>query len=130
MNRMVREVLSRDFATCHLDTSFLFAARLVEANDKRFVTVLDEEGNACGVITEQILLRSHQGEIDQKTAEDIMATPVLQVSADALMSEAEAIMQIRKVQHLVVVHAAPLQAQRPIGLISAVDVIREWLIEE
>ena len=103
-------------------------ARLVEASDRKFVTVLDEEGAACGVITEQILLAAHQGEIDEKTAETIMEGPVLQVSADALMSEAEAIMQVRKVQHLVVVHGVPLSRHRPIGLISAVDVIREWLI--
>ncbi len=127
MNRVVRDVLIRDFATCHLSTAFMDIARLVEASDRKFVTVLDEEGAACGVVTEEILVAAHHGSIDEKTAEDIMEGPVLQVSADALMSEAEAMMQVKKVQHLVVVHGAPLSRHRPVGLISAVDVIREWL---
>jgi CBS domain-containing protein len=118
----VRDVMTRDVATCSPDASLTEAARVMWVRDCGFVPVTEgESGPLCGVVTDRdVCMAAYtQGktlsEIPVRTA---MATHVATVREEESLSRAHALMRERHVRRLPVVDAD----RRVVGVLSLNDV--------
>jgi len=121
-NLLVRDLMHRGVVTCDVETPVSEIAQTMAENDVHCVVVVDEVGEACGVISDLGLLKAYGKNVDRVTAEDILGGGPIIVNPNALVSEAVAIMQEKHIHHLVIMSEPPLH--RPVGVLAASDVIK------
>jgi CBS domain-containing protein len=104
------------------------AAGMLESRKISGLPVLDESGSLVGVLSQTDLVRA---KADPRLSADwrglavgaVMSKPALTIGTAASISEAARVMDERRVHRLVVTDAA----SKPIGIISASDLVRSWL---
>lgn len=100
---------------------------IIEMTKKRLgaTTVVDEQNNLLGIITDGDLRRmlEKNGDIERKSAKDIMTTSPKTISADALAVEALDLMRKKEITQLIVV-----DKEKYSGIIHLHDLIREGII--
>jgi CBS domain-containing protein len=113
---------------CRPDTPVDEVAETMDAKDISALVVVDETGDAVGVISRTDLVNARFIQPYLKhwrgmSAEHLMSKPVISVSPDTRIKEAVAVLQERRIHRLVVVeqHAGHL---RPIGILSVTDLAR------
>ena len=121
--KIVRDVMHRGVVTVDLDTSVPDVVKTMVDNSVHTVVVVDEGAQACGVITKVDVLKFYGKDLEKLTAEDIMTPKIISISAEALVSEAVGMMQVKKVHQLIIVKDEAAQRRRPIGIISVSDVV-------
>jgi len=119
----VRDLIHRGVVTCDVGALVSEIAQTMAENDVHCVIVVDEVGEACGVISDLGLLKAYGKNVDKVTAEDVLGGSAIIVNPDALVSEAVAIMQEKHIHHLVIVSEPPLH--RPVGVLAASDIVKE-----
>jgi CBS domain-containing protein len=114
--------------TCSLDIPLRTVARMMATYRVHAILVTahgEEElagGSLWGVISDTDLLRAAQaGDLDERSARTIAATPILTVDASEDLVHAARLMVEHKVSHLLVVEP---QSTRPIGVLSTLDIAR------
>jgi CBS domain-containing protein len=125
--RCVRDVMSQAMVTCLPDTSIEAAAIAMTERRSRSIVVIDEQGNAVGVITGVDLLSVFRDGASGAVSE-LMTTPVVTCEADATLSDAAERMISREVHRLVVVDPARHDGA-PIGVLSSADIVAEMAQE-
>lgn len=125
MSKMVRDLMEHRVVTCPPDTSLMEAAKIMSEQNATYLVVIDEIDEACGLVAEMDLLRSCAEEPKSVTVEDIMISPVPTISPTAPVAQAVSMMLEKGLSHLVIVHNIPAQPLRPVGIISAGDIIGE-----
>lgn len=130
MSKIVRDLMEHEVITCASSASLIEAARIMSEQNATYLVVIDETDEACGLVTEMDLLRSCAEEPKSVTVEDIMISPVPTISPTAPAAQAVSMMLEKGLSHLVIVHNIPAQPLRPVGIISARDIIREIAEEE
>ncbi len=120
---LVRDVMRIGVPTCKLeDTAAEAAAQMMEQNATA-LGVMDEEGNAAGWLDEWRLAEACMTEAGPASiAEDIMAAPIPEFSADAALSEAVGYMLAEGVGHLFFLHHAGGRAW-PASVLSLRDAV-------
>ena len=104
---LVRDLMSVGVATCKLATPIAEIARLLVENDLEGVIVLDSEGHAAGVISQDELIRAYsQDNPDTLVAEEVMRTDVPQLPPDIPLAAAAQIMQDLGVRVAFIMHHA------------------------
>jgi CBS domain-containing protein len=115
--------------TCGPDAPAAEVAERMKANDVSALVVVDAGGYAVGVISRtdlanavfvQPYLRHWRG----MTARHLMSSPVISVRAETPVKEAVALIHRRKI-HRVVVTEPEGDGQRPIGILSVTDLVRQ-----
>jgi CBS domain-containing protein len=113
---------------CRPDTPVDEVAETMGAKDISALVVVDEAGDAVGVISRTDLVNARFIQPYLKhwrgmNAEHLMSKPVISVSPDTRIKEAVAVLQERRIHRLVVVeqHAGRV---RPIGILSVTDLAR------
>lgn len=100
---------------------------IIEMTKKRLgaTAVVDEQNNLLGIITDGDLRRmlEKNGDIERKSAKDIMTTSPKTISADALAVEALDLMRKKEITQLIVV-----DKEKYSGIIHLHDLIREGII--
>lgn len=100
---------------------------IIEMTKKRLgaTAVVDEQNNLLGIITDGDLRRmlEKNGDIEKKSAKDIMTTTPKTISAEALAVEALDLMRKKEITQLIVV-----DNEKYSGIIHLHDLIREGLI--
>lgn len=92
--QLVRELMTVGVATCPPQTPLEELARLMLEREVEAVVVLDDQGHAAGIVSQDELVRTFaQGEIDGLTAGDIMDDGVPQIPPDIPLTAAAQIMQ-------------------------------------
>lgn len=125
--KIVRDVMHRGVVTVDLDTTIRDVVKTMVDNRVHTVVVVDEGAQACGVITKVDVLKHYGKDPDKLTSEEIMTPKIISVSAEALVSEAVGMMQVRKVHQLIIVKDEAAQRRRPIGIISVSDVVGDMV---
>ena len=125
--KIVRDVMHRGVVTVDLDTSVPDVVKTMVDNRVHTVVVVDEGAQACGVITKVDVLKHYGKDLDKLTSEDIMTPKIISISAEALVSEAVGMMQVKKVHQLIIVKDEAAQRRRPIGIISVSDVVGDMV---
>ncbi len=110
--KLVRDLMSVGVLTCALDTPLIQLTQVLLDKDQEAAVVLDDTGNAVGVVTRTELVRSYAravsgaGDYETLTAESAMREDVPQVPPDIPLSVAAQIMQDQGVRVLFMMHHA------------------------
>jgi CBS domain-containing protein len=125
--RSVRDVMSYAIVTCLPDASPEAIARAMTERHSRSVVVVDEDGQAAGIITGADLLSLYEPRGRASTAAELMRKPIITADPDLPLAAAAELMLTHEVHRLVVVDAAGAGA--PIGIVSTSDIIAEMAQE-
>ena len=126
--KTVQDWMHRGVISCHPETSVEEVARIIDSQNISGLVVVDEEGDAVGVISQtdlvdalfvQPYLRYWRG----MAAEHLMTRPVITVSPDTPVTEAVRILQARNIHRLVVAERAGNHL-KPVGILSVTDLAR------
>lgn len=124
----VGDAMHTGLISCSLDIPLRTVARMMATYRVHAILVTahgEEElagGGLWGVISDTDLLRAAQdGDLDDRTARTIAATPALMVDTSDDLARAAKLMVEHDVSHLIVVEP---RTTRPIGVISTLDVAR------
>jgi crotonyl-CoA carboxylase/reductase len=129
----VSELMTQGVITCAAGASISEAARLMLEHRIHALVVLDESGDAVGVISQTDLVLAYQGrtifEIGSLTAGAIMTPELISCEPDTPLSEAITRMTRASINRLVVVERQDGR-RRPMGVISMTDIVRRMLGED
>ena len=115
----VRDIMTADVATAHLDSSLREIAQLMRDEDTGAIPVLDGD-ELAGIITDRdIVLRcvAEGRDADDATAEDILSERLETVEPDSDVEEASQLMARRQIRRLPVVEDGRL-----VGMVSLGDI--------
>jgi CBS domain-containing protein len=122
--KLVRDVMRRGVVTCQIDVPLPQVAALMAQSDASAVAVVNPQGELIGIISRTDLVRAYLRPFAQLRAEDIMTTQVATIIPDIPVAAAVQIMLDRGVHQLVILHARPAP-QRPVGILTMDDVVRD-----
>jgi CBS domain-containing protein len=125
--RSVRDVMSHAIVTCPAETSLEAACRAMTERRSRSIIVVDDNGQAAGVITGNDLLSLYESRALQGTVADLMTTPI--ACAPDLSLSAAADVMIRHEVHRLVVTDPSRPDGVPIGIVSTSDIVAEMADE-
>ncbi len=104
---LVRDLMSVGVATCSPETPLDDIARLLLDRQLEAVVVLDQEGNAVGVVSQEELIEGYLCENrNDLTAEDVMHEGVPQIPPDIPLIAAAQIMRDQHVRVMFLMHHA------------------------
>ena len=126
-NKLLRDVMTRDVATVSINDNVKKIARLLSKKDISGVAVIGDEGKAVGVISEMDILKVIGIENwENKTAESIMTSNLETVGPTSRVIDAANMMNRKHVHRLLVLSEGGMgMSQKPIGILSASDIVRE-----
>ena len=128
-NIKVRDVMTRGVITVHPEMPAIKAAEIMAKNKVHGLAVVDNTGEAIGVITETDFVSAlgHKKPIKELLVMNIMTAHVIAITPEATLSEAAKIMEKEKISRLFVLapHSAAVPSmRRPVGVISISDLIK------
>ncbi|MBU1261389.1 CBS domain-containing protein [bacterium] len=121
-DKKVLDVMTRGVVSVHLTDSVKEVAMALVENKIHAVAVMDDNGDAVGVISEMDLLKVISQDLDLTRAEDIMSSHLRSITPNSRLSEAAEVMLGLKVHRLIVLHP---EGRRAVGVLSISDIIRE-----
>ncbi len=105
--RLVRDLMTVGVKTCTRDTPVVDIARLLLDADLEGVVVLDAEGHAIGIVSQDELVRAYgRDDVKDLTAEEVMRESVPEVPPDIPIAAAAQIMQDLRVRVVFLMHHA------------------------
>jgi len=126
--KQVQEWMHRGVITCHPETPVAEIAATLDTHDISALVVVDEGGNALGVISRTDLVNARFIQPYMKhwrglNAEHLMTKPVVSVSGDTSVDEAVQLLNEKRIHRLVVV-AKESGHPRPVGILSMTDLAK------
>jgi CBS-domain-containing membrane protein len=114
----VRDLMTVGVATCAANTPIVEIARLLLDKELEAVVVLNPEGHAVGIVSQDDLVKAYAGEdCHQLTAEDVMRDDIPQIPPDIPLAAAAQIMRDQHIRVLLLMHHAEGQTY-PAGVVS------------
>ena len=124
-HKLVRDVMHRGVISCWADESVSDVARRLREYAISAIFVLDESGRAEGVISQTDMARAYvRGDWKRRTADEIMTPGVVTISGDIPLDVATQIMLDKHIHRLLIVQGGRTP-NRPVGVLSLSDVVRE-----
>jgi CBS domain-containing protein len=124
-DKLVCDIMHRGVITCWADESVLDVVRRLHEYSISAIIVLDESGRAEGVISQTDLARAYvQGNWQNRRADEIMNPHVVTIIGDIPLDAAIQIMLDKRIHRLLIVQGG-LTPNRPVGVLSLSDVVRE-----
>lgn len=126
--KTVREWMHKGVISCRPDTSIEEVAKTMDSKDISALVVVDEAGNAVGVISRTDLVNARFVQPYMRhwrglNAEHLMSRPVLSVTPETPINEAVALLRKKKIHRLVVIERQG-QHERPVGILSMTDLAK------
>jgi CBS domain-containing protein len=126
--KIVQDWMHRGVITCRPDTPVRDVADTMDRNDISALVVVDEAGDALGVISRTDLVNARFIEPYMKhwrglNAEHLMSRPVISVTADTSIHEAVQLLNEKHIHRLVVVEKLGGHV-RPLGILSVTDLAK------
>lgn len=127
MNRLLRDVMTRGVVSVPMDLSIREVAEKMIQQNVSAVTVTDHNGEIMGLISEMDVLQAVMDKsILNSAAETIMNSHIQSVGPSITLDKAAKIMMKRGIHRLVVLSETGVGASdRPVGILSASDLVRE-----
>ncbi len=124
-SKLVCDVMHEGLVSCWADESLSEVARRLCDDSIHAIFVLNEDGHARGVVSQTDLCDAYvQGDWQDLTVKDIMNPDLVTITCDAPLEIAAAIMLNRNIHRLLVVQKDDA-VNRPLGVVSLTDVVRE-----
>jgi len=126
--KQVQDWMHRGVITCEPETPVAEVAAVMETYDVSALVVVNESGNAMGVISRTDLVNARFIEPYMKhwrglTAEHLMTKPVISVAPGTSVREAVELLYEKRIHRLVVVEESEGQV-RPVGILSVTDLAK------
>lgn len=131
-NKPLRDVMTRGVVTVPMDATVKQIATMLSKQGLSAVAVISPDGEAMGVISEiDILKVIGKEDWENLPAESMMTSPIEIVKPTSTLGEAAKIMREKHIHRLLIFSERGVGAsQRPIGILSASDIVREAAREE
>jgi len=125
--KLIRDVMTRGVVTVSADTSVREIAEIMTNRHLSGVVVIAAYGDVLGFISELDIVEAlDKPDIRALTAEDIMSSRLIAVAPDATLRQAARIMADGNIHRLLILSEKGAGAlQRPVGILSASDIVRE-----
>jgi len=120
---LVRDLMHLGVFTCKVDTLLSEVAQTMIDNRVHCVVVVDEMGEACGVISDLGILEACDRDLRKIKAEDVLHRCTVAIRPAATISAAVRKMREQHIHHLVILSEHPLH--RPVGILAASDIVKE-----
>ena len=126
-NILSRDIMTRGVVTVPMNAYVKHIADLLSRKRISSVVVTDNGGEAMGVISDTDLLKViGKGNWENMAAENIMTHNLEFVKPTSTLTEAASIMRKKHIHRLFVLSEGGVGAShRPIGVLSASDIVRE-----
>ncbi|MDW7726967.1 MAG: CBS domain-containing protein [Candidatus Methanoperedens sp.] len=126
-NKLLRDAMTRGVATVPMDDTVKRVAVMLANQGLSAIAVISPDGEVVGVISDMDILNVMGKEgWENMTAESIMTTRIETVSPTSTINEAARIMGEKHIHRLLILSEPGVGAsQRPIGILSASDIVRE-----
>ena len=126
--KRVRDWMHEGVITCRGDTPVEEVAKTMETKDISALVVVDDQGDAVGVISRTDLVNARFIQPYLKhwrgmTAEHLMSKPVISVSPDTGINEAARRLHEKRIHRLVVIEQT-VGRIRPVGILSVTDLAK------
>jgi CBS domain-containing protein len=126
--KKVRDWMHKGVVSCRGDTPVQEVAKTMETKDISALVVVDDQGDAVGVISRTDLVNARFIQPYLKhwrgmTAEHLMSNPVISVSPDTGINEAVRRLHEKRIHRLVVVEESAGHI-RPVGILSLTDLAK------
>jgi CBS domain-containing protein len=126
--KKVRDWMHQGVITCRRDTPVEEVAKTMEAKDISALVVVDDQGDAVGVISRTDLVNARFVQPYLKhwrgmSADHLMSNPVISVSPETGINEAVRRLQEKRIHRLVVVEES-MGHMRPVGILSVTDLAK------
>ncbi len=131
-NKLLRDVMTRGVVTVPLDATVKEVATMLSKQGLSGVAVISPDGEALGVISDMDILKViGKDDWENLPAESIMTSHMETVKPTSTLGEAAKIMREKHIHRLFIFSERGVGAsQRPIGILSASDIVREAAREE
>lgn len=126
-NRLLRDIMTRGVVTVPMEATVKDIAGMMTRQGLSGVVVVGPDGVAVGVISDMDILKVIGKENwENITAESIMTSNIQMIRPMCTLGEAAKIMREKAVHRLLVFSEQGVGAShRPIGILSASDIVRE-----
>jgi CBS domain-containing protein len=126
-NKLLRDIMTRGVVTVPMDATVKQIATMLSKQGLSGVAVISPEGGAMGVISDMDILKViGKDDWENLPAESIMTSHLEAVKPTSTLGEAAKIMREKHIHRLLVFSEKGVGAsQRPIGILSASDIVRE-----
>jgi CBS domain-containing protein len=130
-NTSVMQAKRLGVLTCARDTTLVAAAQRMTGEDVSALVVVDEDGGLAGIISRTDLLRAWEkgGQWANRTVEQYMSRNVVTVGLDSTLGEVTDLLLEGRIHRVVVVRYEGDKV-RPVGVVSAADVVYHMLKQE
>ncbi len=126
-NKLLRDVMTRGVVTVPMDATVKEVATMLSNQGLSGVAIISPDGEAMGVISDMDILKVIGKENwENLPAESVMTSHIEIVKPTSTIAEAARIMREKHIHRLLVFSERGVGAsQRPIGIVSASDIVRE-----
>ena len=126
--KKVRDWMHQGVISCRRDTPVEEVAKTMDAKDISALVVVDDQGDAAGVISRTDLVNARFIQPYLKhwrgmTAEHLMSKPVISISPDTTIDEAVRRLHEKRIHRLVVVEESASHS-RAVGILSLTDLAK------
>ncbi len=126
-NKLLRNVMTRGVVTVPMDATAKTIATMLSKQGLSGVAVISEDSEAMGIISDMDILKViGKEDWENMTAESIMTAHIEAVKPTNTLGEAAKIMREKHIHRLLIFSEKGVGAsQRPVGILSASDIVRE-----
>ncbi len=124
--KMTRDVMTRGVSTVHADTSVAEIVNILTDPQVSGVPVVSTYGDVLGFISDMDVIKVlSKPNLKHIVAEDVISSRLVSIAPNATIGRAAKIMDEKHVHRLLVLSEKRSgSAQRPVGLLSASDIVR------
>jgi CBS domain-containing protein len=125
--KKVRDIMTRGVITVKYDETLPNIAEIMAKESISSIVIVNENDETAGIVTSLDIVKAFgektEEEIARTTAEGIMTPLVYNVSPEMTLKEVSNIMLVKDIHRVVVLSVEG--RRKPVGLLSATDIVKE-----
>jgi len=129
----ISDMMSKNLELVELMTSLMEAARKMKEKNVSSLVVVDKEKRPLGIVTERDLVRKacvNDIRTSAINVNELMSSPIITIDSSSSALEAVDIMVQNNVRHLLVVDKNNNSINKPVGIITPLDLRDEEYTDE
>ena len=128
-NIQIKDIMTRGVLTVPIESTANYVASLMADHEVSAVAVIEQSGEAVGIISEMdILEKINNIDWENAFADELMAQSIESISPSSTLNEAAQIMSEKHIHRLMVMSEKSVGASnRPIGIVSAGDIMKQMI---
>jgi len=122
-DKRVGDLMHRGIIACKPETPMDEVVRIIIEKDVHAIIVMDDDYQALGIISHRDIIRLYGEDLSQRTASEVMSSPVLDIEIDRPAELAARKMLEQAVHHLLVVEIEQ-DHRNAVGIVSTTDLVK------